>query len=178
MAFEISRQLRRLGRVVRGVVLIDSPPPVDHQGLPQEIISYVVEKKQQASGPRIVSEALKQARTKVDLNFQHHAMLLQNYHPEPRIGDDVPCVMLKCSQVMDTETLCNVAYPWLSDENFRTKSIEVWERLVGRQIPVLEVACNHFEVFDSEYVSKLLQFPSLHALFLTIHDRLGRCLKS
>lgn len=155
LAFEISRQLRRLGRVVRGVVLIDSPPPVDHQGLPQEIISYVVEKKQQASGPRIVSEALKQARTKVDLNFQHHAMLLQNYHPEPRIGDDVPCVMLKCSQVMDTETLCNVAYPWLSDENFRTKSIEVWERLVGRQIPVLEVACNHFEVFDSEYVGEV-----------------------
>ncbi|KAI1762632.1 hypothetical protein GGR53DRAFT_500984 [Hypoxylon sp. FL1150] len=155
LAFEISRQLRRLGRVVKGVVLIDSPPPVDHQGLPQEIISYVVEKKQ-ASGPRIVSEALKQARIKVGLNFQHHATLLQNYRPEPRIGDDdVPCVMVKCSQTMDTETLCSVAYPWLSDEIFRTKSIQVWERLVGRQIPVLEVACNHFEVFDSEHVREV-----------------------
>ncbi|KAI1773561.1 hypothetical protein F4818DRAFT_452992 [Hypoxylon cercidicola] len=153
LAFEVSRQLRRLGRVVKGVVLIDSPPPVDHQGLPQEIISYVVEKKQ-SNGPRIVSEALKLARNKVNLNFQHHATLLQNYHPQPQIGD-APCVMLKCSQVMDTRTLCNVAYPWLSDENFRTKSIGLWERLIGRRIPVLEVACNHFEVFDSEYVREV-----------------------
>ncbi|XXH03671.1 hypothetical protein Hte_010076 [Hypoxylon texense] len=153
LAFEISRQLRRLGRVVKGVILIDSPPPVDHQGLPHEIISYVVEKKQ-ANGPRVLSDAAKRARNKVDLNFQHHATLLQNYHPEPRI-DDVPCVMLKCSQVMDTQALCGVAYPWLSDESFRTKSIGLWERLIGKQLPVLEVACNHFEVFDSEYVREV-----------------------
>lgn len=150
LAFEVSRQLRRLGREVKGVILIDSPAPIDHQALPQEVISYVVGKNQH--NKKNVPEALKQARKKIDLNFQHHAMLLQNYHPQPQAGD-VPCVMLKCSQVMDTEALCNVTYPWLSDADFRITTIRQWEQLIGRRIPVLDVDCNHFQVFDSEHVS-------------------------
>ncbi|KAI1372052.1 hypothetical protein F4677DRAFT_278704 [Hypoxylon crocopeplum] len=153
LAFEVSRQLRRLGRVVKGVILIDSPPPVNHKALPREVISYVVDKKD-STETKNVSAASKQVRNKLDTNFQHHAMLLQNYQPQPLAGD-VPCMMLKCSQTMDTEALCNVAYPWLSDESFRAKAIGQWEQLVGRRIPVLEVACNHFQVFDSQFVREV-----------------------
>ncbi|KAL7622053.1 polyketide beta-ketoacyl-synthase [Parahypoxylon ruwenzoriense] len=150
LAFEVSRQLRQLGRPVKGVVLIDSPLPVNHRALPQEVISYVVGERL-SDISKNVSEASKQARDKINQKFYHHAMMLQNYHPQPQPGD-VPCVMLKCSQIMDTDALCNVSYPWLSDEGFRERSVKQWEQLIGRQIPVLDLPCNHFQVFDPEFI--------------------------
>lgn len=151
LAFEVSRQLQSLGHVVKGLILVDSPPPVDHTPLPQEIVSYVLRNKA-ISETTEVTEASKQARERLSKRFQYHAALLQDYHPEPRT-DSVPCVMLKCSRSMDTETLCNVAYPWISDDEFRESSVAQWEQLLGRSIPVLDIACNHFEVFDPDHVS-------------------------
>lgn len=151
LAYEVSRQLQSLGHKVKGLILVDSPPPVDHEPIPQEIVSYVVGSKS-TSETTYVAEASKQARERLSKRFQYHATLLQNYHPEPR-ADNVPCVMLKCSRSMDTETLCNVAYPWISDDEFRKNSVAQWEQLLGRSIPVLDIACNHFEVFDTDYVS-------------------------
>ncbi|KAJ8124184.1 hypothetical protein ONZ43_g39 [Nemania bipapillata] len=150
LAFEVARQLQSLGRSVKGLILIDSPPPVDHQAIPPEIISHIASGKP-TSGTAYVTESSKQAREKIKQRFQYHAMLLQNYHPSSK-PDDVPCVMLKCSRSMDTESLCGVTYPWISDDGFRERSVRQWEQLIGRSIPVLDVACNHFEVFDADYV--------------------------
>ncbi|KAI1145212.1 hypothetical protein F4825DRAFT_474651 [Nemania diffusa] len=155
LAFEVARQLQSLGRSVKGLILIDSPPPLDHQAIPPEIISYILGDNT-ASGPAYAIESSKQAREKIKHRFKHHAMLLQNYHPKPKT-DNVPCVMLKCSRSMDTETLCNVAYPWVSDDDFRERSVWQWEQLIGRSIPVLDVACNHFEVFGADYVGDVSQ---------------------
>ncbi|GAP82674.1 putative polyketide synthase [Rosellinia necatrix] len=152
LAFEVSRQLRALGRTVKGLILIDSPPPVDHKALPEEIIAHILGGGGKAAGNTTPAvEASNQARERIRQRFLYHAKLLQNYHPEPR-AENVPCVMLKCSRSMDTETLCNVAYPWISDDEFRAKTATQWEQLMGRNIPVLDIACNHFQVFDAEYV--------------------------
>ncbi|KAI0409182.1 hypothetical protein F4802DRAFT_239318 [Xylaria palmicola] len=150
LAFEVSRQLQSLGRVVKGLILIDSPPPVNHKALPQEVVSYIVDNRVTGETTH-VTEASKQARDKLKQRFQYHASLLQNYHPEPLT--DIPCVILNCSRSMDTETLCNVAYPWISSDTFRASSATQWERLLGRTIPVLDIDCNHFEVFDAAHVS-------------------------
>ncbi|TRX93222.1 hypothetical protein FHL15_005801 [Xylaria flabelliformis] len=155
LAFEVARQLQALGRVVKGLILIDSPSPVDHKALPPEVISHIVNNKT-ASGRTYVTDASKQAREKITQKFQYHAMLLQNYHPRPRI-DNAPCVMLKCSHSMDTVMLCNVKYPWVSDDSFREKSVRHWEQLMGRSIPVLDIACNHFQVFDADYIEDVSQ---------------------
>ncbi|KAI1843804.1 hypothetical protein JX266_010063 [Neoarthrinium moseri] len=54
---------------------------------------------------------------------------------------------------MDTERLCGVAYPWLNDSAAREASIEGWHQLLGSKILVLEIDCNHFEVFDAAHVA-------------------------
>ncbi|KAI0194248.1 hypothetical protein F4808DRAFT_474880 [Astrocystis sublimbata] len=150
LAFEVSRQLQALGRRVKGLILIDSPPPVEHQALPPEVISYILTNKI-SNDKTYVTESSKQAREKIKQKFEHHAMLLQNYHPERR-SRSVPCVMLKCSRSMDTELLCNITYPWVSNSDFREQSVSQWEQLMGRSIPVLDIACDHFQIFDTEHV--------------------------
>ncbi|KAI1746541.1 hypothetical protein F4782DRAFT_545231 [Xylaria castorea] len=155
LAFEVARQLQSLGRLVKGLILIDSPSPVDHKALPPEVISHIVNNKT-ARGTTYVTESSKQAREKITQRFQYHAMLLQNYHPDPQ-PDNAPCVMLKCSHSMDTVMLCNVKYPWVSDDNFREKSVRHWEQLMGRSIPTLDIACNHFQVFDADYIGDVSQ---------------------
>ncbi|KAK5631478.1 hypothetical protein RRF57_007192 [Xylaria bambusicola] len=152
LAFEVARILgsHNLGPAVKGLIFIDSPPPIDHEPLPQEIISYVLS-KYTGAGKTYTSETSKKALETVKKRFHHHATMLQNYHPEP-LHDSIPCVILKCSRSMDTKALCNVSYPWISDDDFRTKSVAQWEQLVGRNIPVLNIDCNHFEVFDPKYI--------------------------
>lgn len=164
LAFEVSRQLQKKGKTVKGVVLIDSPVPIDHEGLPAEVISYVLAKGSGGAGSRSVTSAAAQsARASIDTQFKRHANMLQNYHPGPasQTGpDDVPCVIIRCAQTLDTEKLCGVSYPWLSDSNFSKESVKKWEELTGRHIPVVELECAHFDVFESaniEAVSKKLQ---------------------
>lgn len=150
LAFEVSRQLQRMGAAVRGVILVDSPCPIGHQALPPEVISHIV--KRPSRGGKLVSEAARQARDTVEAQFQRHARLLQGYDPE-RVAGDVPCVMLKCTRTLDTETLCGVSYPWLSDDSFRDQGVKDWEQLIGRQVPVVDIDCDHFQVFDDKHVS-------------------------
>ncbi|KAJ8133352.1 hypothetical protein O1611_g271 [Lasiodiplodia mahajangana] len=168
LAFEAARQLQSLGRTVKGLILIDSPSPVNHQALPQEIVSHIINSKT-ASKTTYVTESSRQAREKIEQKFQYHATLLENYHPKPK-ADNFPCVMLKCSLSMDTEKLCNVSYPWVSDDDFRERSVWQWEQLIGRTIPVLDVACNHFEVFDADHVGDVSQKVMLACEMLDTFD--------
>ncbi|RYP83572.1 hypothetical protein DL769_001326 [Monosporascus sp. CRB-8-3] len=149
LAFEVSRQLRKLGNTVKGVILIDSPYPIDHQALPSEVISHVVKKL--SKGRELLSDAAKQVRATIEAQFRRHARMLQEYNPD-RQDEDVPCVMLKCTHALDTEMLCGVSYPWLSDDTFRDKCVRDWEQLIGKRIPVMDVDCNHFEVFDDKHL--------------------------
>ncbi|RYP12953.1 hypothetical protein DL767_010979 [Monosporascus sp. MG133] len=149
LAFEVSRQLRKLGTTVKGVILIDSPYPIDHQALPSEVISHVVKKP--SKGRQLLSDAAKQARDTIEAQFRRHARMLQEYNPDRNV-EDVPCVMLKCTHTLDTETLCGVSYPWLSEDAFRDQCVRDWEQLIGKRIPVMDVDCNHFEVFDEKHL--------------------------
>ena len=163
LAFEVSRQLSKRGKTVKGVVLIDSPVPIDHQGLPAEVISYVLAKGSGGSGPRAISSAAKEARATIDTQFKRHASMLQNYHPllaSENGAEDAPCVILRCVETLDTEKLCGVSYPWLSDSNFSKETVKKWEEVIGRHIPVIELECAHFDVFESsniKAVSKKVQ---------------------
>ncbi|RYP90821.1 hypothetical protein DL770_003082 [Monosporascus sp. CRB-9-2] len=149
LAFEVSRQLRKLGTTVKGVILIDSPYPIGHQALPSEVISHVVKKP--SKGRELLSDAAKQARDTIEAQFRRHARMLQEYNPDRNV-EEVPCVMLKCTHTLDTETLCGVSYPWLSDDTFRDQCVRDWEQLIGKRITVMDVDCNHFEVFDEKHL--------------------------
>ncbi|KAL1636985.1 polyketide beta-ketoacyl-synthase [Diplodia intermedia] len=151
LAFEIARQLRRQlpqsPRAVAGVVLIDSPHPVGHVPLPDEIIAYV-----SSSGGNSNNSAAKPSKAVADIRaavakqFRRNAALLGAYAPAD--ADGIRCVMLMCKGGFDAEALCGVEYAWLSDEAARRESVRVWEGLLGREVPVLEVEGNHFDLFE------------------------------
>ncbi|KAF9631050.1 conidial yellow pigment biosynthesis polyketide synthase [Lasiodiplodia theobromae] len=148
LAFEVSRQLRqsRSPRAVLGVVLIDSPAPVDHVPLPSAVISHI-------AGCGAAPNASK-TRGCVEAQFRRNAELLGRYKPRPA-NADVPVVMLKCKRTFDTQRLCGVSYPWLSDEGARMESVKVWERLVGGQVRVLDVDGDHFDLFAPNNVESV-----------------------
>lgn len=153
LAYEVSRQLSRLGRKVKGVIMIDSPAPVDHQALPREIARHVLSR-----GQPLYSDAAKTKLASVEAAFARHAAMLQNYAPRGA-GDEldqhhqVPCVIINCTGTMDTEKLCGISYPWLSDADARSRNIAEWETLTGRCISVLNVDCDHFSPFEAAHVS-------------------------
>ncbi|RYO74225.1 hypothetical protein DL763_010640 [Monosporascus cannonballus] len=170
LAFEVSRQLRKLGTAVKGVILIDSPYPIDHQALPPEVISHVVKKP--SKGRELLSGAAKQARDTIEAQFQRHARMLEEYNPDRNV-EDVPCVMLRCTHALDTETLCGVSYPWLSDDTFRDQCVRDWEQLIEKRIPVMDVDCNHFEVFDEKHLQDVSEKLGIACDMLESARRLG-----
>ncbi|KAJ3497716.1 hypothetical protein NLG97_g1690 [Lecanicillium saksenae] len=156
LAFEVSRQLLGLGKPVKGLILIDSPAPINHQALPEVLVSYVLARGESPTTSKMVQEA----RERVKGQFLKHAAMLQRYSPALAYGSGIPCVFIRCVQTMDTERLCNTSYPWLSDAQVNQMSITQWESLIGCDIQVLDVDCNHFEAFDTvtvDVMSRQLQ---------------------
>lgn len=49
-------------------------------------------------------------------------------------------MMLRSQDTVDCETLYGVRYPWLNDPGARTDAIIEWEKLVGQDIPVLDIS--------------------------------------
>ncbi|KAL7939401.1 hypothetical protein V8C35DRAFT_326452 [Trichoderma chlorosporum] len=158
LAFEVSRQLQLQGTRVKGVILVDSPVPKGHEALPRQIISYILDQRRNGSpsGNRVAanSEAAMRARASIESQFRRHADMLQCYNPKSNPHGDVPCVIIRCAQNMDTMSLCGVEYPFLGSSESRDQSTREWENLTGQRIPVLDVDCNHFEVFDDAFAAQ------------------------
>ncbi|KAL9583818.1 MAG: hypothetical protein Q9212_002491 [Teloschistes hypoglaucus] len=146
VAYEIARQLSASGVIrVRGLVLIDSPLPLNHSPLPEKVINHVIASSS-ASGSAINVNLLRE--------FKHCARLLSEYNPAPltasRRNGGIKTIMLRSADTFDTESRCGVEYPWLRDQEARRRSIEGWKGLVGADLGVLEIPGNHFEVFDGD----------------------------
>ena len=150
MAFEVARQLSRKGTRVKGVILIDSPCPIDHTPLPEEIISGIAGLKD----TELKSKNALNLRQQIQSRFKSHATMLSAYSPAPEKEVDFSCILLQCTETINTETLYGVSYPWLSDTKHREESSKLWEELIGTSIPVLDLACDHFQVFDKSQVSQ------------------------
>ncbi|KUI69012.1 Conidial yellow pigment biosynthesis polyketide synthase [Cytospora mali] len=143
LAFEVAKQLQSHGISVLGVILIDSPPPLNHEPLPQAVIDYVVNR---------LPVRLSLTRDDLSAQFSKHANLLKHYHPAQAPGVELPgppCVLIRCTRTFDTERLCGVSYPWLCSTEFREDAAKGWEQVVGAELQVNDLDCNHFDVFDS-----------------------------
>ncbi|KAK8066684.1 Orsellinic acid synthase [Apiospora hydei] len=140
VAFEAARQLMADGFDVRGLILIDSPSPIDHEPLPNEVISQVI-------GGNV---ALKE-------EFQFNASLLGDYRPTPLLSNSqtrLKTVMLRSEELFDTEILCGVQYEWLSSQVSRDAAVAAWEGLVGERVEVMPIPGNHFEPFSNSNIRK------------------------
>jgi len=145
LAFEIARQLRRSGKSVKGVILLDSPCPIDHEPLPDAIIEHI------SGGIQNGSASMSKVRNCVAAQFQRNARLLQKYNPTST-AQDFECIMLKSRDTFDSEKYYGLKYSWLDDEEFRNQSIQAWEALTRQSIPTLEVQGNHFNMFSAENI--------------------------
>ena len=148
VAFEAAGQLTAAGFHVKGVILIDSPYPRDHQPLPAKVISHILNKAARTS-------SMKNNNTTLHLQaeFKHNAALLSKYSPPSR--SSIKTIMLRSRDTIDTEGLCGVKYDWLSSQEARDSAIRGWEEIAGGGVQVLEIPGNHFEAFAEKHVSFL-----------------------
>jgi len=147
VAFEAAKQLTARGFEVKGLILIDSPSPIHHEPLPNEIIARIV-------SPRGQTRALNDTSALRE-EFQFNASLLGSYKALPvseTSGTGLKTVMLKSEDVLDTESLCGVRYDWLSSQEKRSTAVMAWEELTGGHVEVLPIPGNHFEAFSPENV--------------------------
>ncbi len=144
---EVARQLSDVGEEVKGIILIDSPCPINHEPLPDPVIEHVI-KVPSANGDESVirQSLLRQFRTNAAMLGMYRLPPSAASAPYPKI------VMLRSQDIFDCEALCGVHYPWLSSQEVRSDTIATWEMLVDQHIQVLDIPGNHFEAFSPQNV--------------------------
>ena len=155
VAFEAAHILRGLNFNVKGVVLIDSPYPKNHEPLPEKIIRYVLSHSSSGNGVKNRGDSIGKSSPLL-LEFKANAALLGAYSP-PQPCHGIKTVILRSRDTFDTSALCGVKYDWLTSQSARTKAIKGWESLIGEGVDVLDIPGHHFQAFDEQNVSRRLE---------------------
>lgn len=147
MAFMMAHIAPEYDIQANGLILIDTPFPVNHQALPDSITSYVSGKY----APTTEYGRIQQER--LQAQFQANANMLEYFDP-PRSGLACQVLMLRNSESFDSLGLCGVKYPWLANLEARNTALQQWKDLVKQKdAEVLNIPGNHFEVFLPKNVS-------------------------
>lgn len=153
VAFEAARVLQAQGHAIAGVVLIDSPPPLNHKPLSAAIINDVVRGggRGEAVGDTI--------RSLVRTSFTSCARMLECFKPEVVTSTSRPAprtFFLRSSNDYDLNRNSRVGEfenPWLQDRSDPRTSIKEWEIVTGAKVPHADIPGNHFQAFDAANVS-------------------------
>lgn len=149
LAHEVAQCLDRLDEQVLAVIMIDSPCPEDLEPLPSAIVKYVLGQKNLSYSTESVITA----------QFQKHAQFLGEYSSQKRVRQEVIAkerkyFMIYCEGTLNTMQTCGLDHSWLSNQNFREQALKRWEQILGRSLSILRMPGNHFQAFDSAYVSR------------------------
>lgn len=147
VAFEAARQLLTAGIAITGVILIDSPPPVNHQPLPAAVIAAA--SSSPSSAPSAARDTIE---TLVRAQFEANTRSLVAYRPSAG-GRNPKLVLLRCRDGVPTQ---GARHEWLENRADVRLATGGWEMLTGTQVPVVDIPGNHFEVFARANVSFLL----------------------
>lgn len=153
VAFEAARVLQAEGHAIAGVVLIDSPPPINHKPLSAAIIHDVVRggRKGELVGDTIRSLARK--------SFTSCARMLECFKPEAATSTSRPAprtFLLRATNSYDFNTESDggeFQNPWLQDRSDPRTSIVGWQIVTGAKVPHTDISGNHFQAFDAANVS-------------------------
>ncbi|KAG9246421.1 hypothetical protein BJ878DRAFT_560770 [Calycina marina] len=146
VAFEMCRLLLSKDIKVKGLILIDSPYPIQHSPLPEAVVALITH------GMKDEGPITKQ---KMMDEFARNSSMLGKYTPSEIDGDfGIPTVYLQCERTFDTVALCDTDYPFLASREYRDETVSLWEELVDGEIKVLSVPGNHFEPFTKKKVDK------------------------
>lgn len=162
VAYRTAHILTQQGYAVTGILLIDSPAPVNHQPLPAAIIDAIFPKAQSHNKSAVA----------IRRQFELNTALLANFKP-PKVehGQHLDIVLLRCSEGYDAAGLDCVKHSWLEDRSNARAAVEGWEKVVGREVRVVDLPGNHFEVFDKANVS-LVPEQKMQEHMLIYCDRL------
>lgn len=121
---------------VLGIILIDSPCPTHHYGLPSQVVSGLCKGK-----PDWVMR-----------NFETCSDLLSRYKPDSA-SLDIPMVYVQSTETADTLGLYGAKCAFLDDSVARGAELRRWEKLATRLIPLFTIPGNHFQCFEKCIVS-------------------------
>ena len=147
---------------MKGVVLIDSPSPLDHVPLSDALIESIV-KLNRGSVSSNIGLLVKE-------QFQMSSRMLLDYDPIAG-GGPYPQLVLLCS-CENYEPGGGLEVPgWLSDRGDRRSAAAGWETIVGKPVKCIDIPGHHFQVFHSLYVR-------VHSVFFRgrsakIHDQIS-----
>ncbi|KJZ79728.1 hypothetical protein HIM_01197 [Hirsutella minnesotensis 3608] len=154
VAFEAARLLALRGHQVIGTVLIDSPPPINHQALSDDIIDAVV--NQGKTHRTELGEALQHL---IRRSFANCARLLENFAPPAPDASQPPRVYLLWSKDgwVHPEEPQRQENKWLQDRSDAHECVAEWEMVTGSHVPWSAIPGNHFQAFDSENIGAVSQ---------------------
>ncbi|KAI1373465.1 hypothetical protein F4677DRAFT_448294 [Hypoxylon crocopeplum] len=137
VAHEMARILNERHAPVRGVIMIDSPCPTAHDGIPGSILRRVCHGK-----PDWLLR-----------NFETHTAMLSEHSP-PATVTPFPVILLRSAETVGADVIGDGLCPFLSNGVERHEEISLWRGLLGPDLQVLEIAGNHFQAFDENIVAE------------------------
>ncbi|KAI1082602.1 putative polyketide synthase [Whalleya microplaca] len=145
VAFEAARRLAAQGKAVIGTILIDSPPPLNHQPLSPRILDAVT-----GAGKASGNETSKAIRSLTRRNFAACASLLGAFRPSAPDALPVPRVFLLRSRLgwRDPANPQFVENRWLQDRSDLHTAIAGWETVAQAHVSSIDIPGDHFRVFD------------------------------
>jgi hypothetical protein len=135
-----------LNVAVKGVVLIDSPSPLNHVPLSDALIESIVVKLNRGSLSSNIGLLVKE-------QFQTNSRMLLDYNPIAG-GGPYPQLVLLCS-CENYEPGIGLEVPgWLSNRGDRHSASAAagWETIVGKPVKCIDIPGHHFQAFHSLYV--------------------------
>lgn len=126
---------------ITGILLIDSPAPLNHQPLSSAIIDSVVPQSNPGNKNALA----------IRRQFELNTALLTNFGPQR--GNYPNIVLLRSSEGYDAKGLNCKKNAWLEDRSDPRTAVGGWEEIVAGEVKVLDVPGNHFEVFEKANVS-------------------------
>lgn len=143
VAFEAARQMLKKGINVKGVVLIDSPSPVNHVPLSDALIDSVVNLDARSAKSEI--------GRLVKSQFQMNSRMLGTYDPLAAGGPYPPLVLLRSRDGFNASGVQSV--PWLENRSNPQQAVAGWEGLVSTTVKMWDIPGNHFQPFIPSNVS-------------------------
>lgn len=158
VAFEVARRLLSRGHPVVGVVLIDSPPPLNHTPLSPRIIDAVT-----GNGKPPSTATAETIHALTRRSFTGCAAMLKLFRPGNLQNDPwVPRLFLLRSREAwrdlsspsnGSSSLPEIENAWLQDRSNPWTAVAGWKALTGSEVSVVDIPGNHFQAFDAENIT-------------------------
>ncbi|KAK0463812.1 putative polyketide synthase [Desarmillaria tabescens] len=128
-AYETALQLQKQGIIVKGILLIDSPNPINHVPLSKDLIAAAVQFDSRSSASE-VSQLIKK-------QFAMNAAMLKDYDPCATQGVCPPIVLLRSSEGSNPEGVADVPR-WLVDQSDAKNATVGWDTLTPSPVEVFK----------------------------------------